>query len=76
MLSEVVPWLNPIGSEFDLPLYLETLPDFLSHRPEIAILNGHCVLTDKQARANEEYMLSSHVLERHILSGVDKHLES
>ena len=76
MLSEVVTWLDAIGSELDLPLYLESLPDFLSHWPEIAFLNGHSVLTDKEARADEEYMLSGHVLERHILSGRDINLES
>jgi len=76
LLSKVVPWLDPIGSELDLPLYLETLPNLLGHRPEIAFLNGHRVLTDKKARANEEYMLSRHVLECHILSRGYKHLES
>ena len=76
MLSEVVPWLDPIGCEFDLSLDFETLPDLLSHRPEIAILNGHSVLTDKQARANEKYMLSSHVLDCHILSWCYEHLKS
>ena len=76
MFSEVVPWLDPIGCEFDLSLYFESLPDFLSDWPEIAILNGHRVLTDKQARANEKYMLSSHVLYCHILSWGNIHLES
>ena len=76
MLSEVVPWLDPIGSEFDLSLYFESLPDLLSDWPEIAILNGHCVLTDKQTRANEKYMLTSHVLYCHILSRGNIHLKS
>ena len=71
-----MPWLNSIGSEFYLSLNFESLPDLLSHWPEIAILNGDSVLTDKQARANEKYMLSSHVLDCHILSRGNKHLKS
>ncbi len=71
-----MPWLDPIGSEFDFSFDFESLPDLLSHWPEIAIFDGNSVLTDKQARANEEYMLSSHVLECHILSRGYKHLES
>jgi hypothetical protein len=76
LLSEVVPWFNPICSKFYFSLYFESLPDLLSHWPEIAILNGDSVLTDKQARANKKYMLSSHVLDCHVLSRGYKHLKS
>ena len=71
-----MPWLDSIGSEFNLSLNFESLPDLLSHWPEIAVLNGNSVLTYKQARANEKYMLSSHVLEGHILSWGYENLES
>lgn len=71
-----MPWLDPIGGEFDLSFNFESLPDFLSDRPEIAILNGHSVLTDKQARSHEKYMLTSHVLDCHILSRGYIHLKS